>query len=179
MRRVLLVAVSVVAVVLVGFAGSRLWRSFQPWPAPSSEVVQLTHEKRVILGQLEAEEKFGPNDYPPIGYTGAATPKDRARASAAVDSVIDALLVRPNGPLKARTVSDLIARAMRQVDSLDTEDRERTQGYLLEIWYLLGFKGATGHFFYGSASYKPPGYGEPLPPGWTAPDKPRPIDADS
>jgi hypothetical protein len=56
-----------------------------------------------------------------------------------------------------------------------TEDRDRTQGYMLEIWYILGFKGATGRFAYGGAVQKPSGLGEPLPPGWTAPDRPRPI----
>jgi len=65
---------------------------------------------------------------------------------------------------------------MREVDTLMTEDRDRTQDYMLEVWYILGFKGATGHFAYGSAYPKPDGYGEPLPRGWTAPDKPRPID---
>ena len=58
---------------------------------------------------------------------------------------------------------------------LETEDRDRAQGYMLEIWYILGFKGATGLFAYGAAYSKPVGYGEPLPPGWTGPDKPRPI----
>ncbi len=47
---------------------------------------------------------------------------------------------------------------------------------MLEIWYILGFKGATGLFAYGSAYPKSVGYGEPLPPGWAAPDKPRRID---
>jgi hypothetical protein len=47
---------------------------------------------------------------------------------------------------------------------------------MLEIWYILGFKGATGRFAYGSAYRNPDGYGEPLPPGWLTPDKPRRID---
>ncbi len=64
---------------------------------------------------------------------------------------------------------------MKSVNLLETEDRDRTGGYMLEIWYLLGFKGATGRFAYGSYYTKPPGYAEPLPPGWTAPDNPRPI----
>jgi len=64
---------------------------------------------------------------------------------------------------------------MKAVDLLETEDRDRTQDYLLEIWYILGFKGATGRFAYGSAFVPPKGYGEPLPPGWTSPDHPRPI----
>jgi len=56
-----------------------------------------------------------------------------------------------------------------------TEDRDRTQGYMLEIWYLLGFKGSTGLFQYGSAFKIPQGYGEPLPPGCVSPTQPRPI----
>jgi hypothetical protein len=58
---------------------------------------------------------------------------------------------------------------------LETEDRDRAYGYMLEVWYILGFKGPTGHFDSGSAYSKPPGYSEPLPPGWLAPDKPRRI----
>jgi len=65
---------------------------------------------------------------------------------------------------------------MAAVDPLETEDRDRTGGYMVEIWYLLGFQGCDGSgLAYGSAHPKPHGYGEPLPPGWTAPDKPRPI----
>jgi len=64
---------------------------------------------------------------------------------------------------------------MKPIKLLATEDRERAMGYMLEIWYLLGFKGATGRFAYGSAFQNPPGYGEPLPPGWRSPTEPRPI----
>jgi len=64
---------------------------------------------------------------------------------------------------------------MGEVDLLATEDRERTQEYMVEIWYSLGFKDATGVYAYGGAFRTPDGYGEPLPPGWTAPDEPRPI----
>jgi hypothetical protein len=39
---------------------------------------------------------------------------------------------------------------MRDVETLATEDRDRTQGYMLEVWYILGFKGPTGRFAYGS-----------------------------
>lgn len=175
MRRLLLIVAFLVAIVCLGFLGFRLWQYSRLWPNPSSEVVQLTSEKRTTLERLKAEEKFGPNDYPPLGYTGAATPEDRIRATAAVNGVVDSVLANADGPIKARTVSGLIGKAMRDVDLLETEDRDRTQGYLLEVWYILGFKGATGHFAYGSAFPRPPGYGEPLPPGWTAPDKPRPI----
>ena len=64
---------------------------------------------------------------------------------------------------------------MKQVFWLATEYRDRTAEYMVEIRYILGFKLATGRFAYGSAHRNPDGYGEPLPPGWSAPDKPRPI----
>jgi len=64
---------------------------------------------------------------------------------------------------------------MDTVRLLETEDRDRTAGYMLEVWWLLGFKGATGRFAHGSAYPVPAGHGEPLPPGWTASDKPRRI----
>jgi hypothetical protein len=169
------IAAVVLAIAFVGFVSLLMWQYSRLWPAPSSEVVQLTPEKRAVLSQLKAEEKFQPDNYPPIGYVGAATPEDRARGTAAVNDVIDAVLANVNGPMKAKAVSPLLAKAMRGVNLLDTEDRDRTQGYLLEIWYILGFKGATGRFAYGAGFPKPPGYGEPLPPGWTAPDKPRAI----
>ena len=92
-----------------------------------------------------------------------------------MNGVIDAVLAQPNGPIQAKVVSDLIGHGMKAVNELDTEDRDRTGWYLIEVWYLLGFKGATGRFAYGSAYPIPHGYGEPLPPGWDAPDKPRPI----
>ena len=174
MRRIV-IAGSVLAMAVASFVGFRVWQISRLWPAASTEVVQLTQDRRVSLGRLRSEAKFGPNDYPPLGYTGAATPEDQALGTSAVNSVIDAVLAEPNGPIQAKTVSDLIGKAMRKVDLLETEDRDRTQGYMLEIWYLLGFKGATGRFAYGGTTPYSSGLGEPLPPGWTAPDKPRPI----
>jgi hypothetical protein len=64
------------------------------FPPPSTEVVQLTPEKRVHLLRLRAETKFQPNEYPPFFYTGAETPEDGARAAAAVNDVIDAVLAQ-------------------------------------------------------------------------------------
>lgn len=144
-------------------------------PAVSTETVPLTADKRAVLARLRAEPKFKPHDYPPLGYTGAETPEDEAVAVAAVNGVIDDILARPNGPLPAKAVSDRIGKGMGEVDYLATEDRERAAGYMIEIWYLLGFKGATGRFAYGEAFKTPPGYGEPLPPGWTSPTAPRPL----
>ena len=144
-------------------------------PPPSREVVQLNTEKRVILQQLRNEQKFLPHDFPPLGYTGIATPEEGLVAKAAVNDVINDILAREDGPLPASVVIEHIAVAMERVDLLETEDRDRTYGYLVEIWYLLGFKGATGLFDYGAAFTRPEGYGEPLPPGWLSPSQPRVI----
>jgi hypothetical protein len=174
MKRILLIA----ATILASAPAAPVVRAgpFDAlFPSPSTEVVKLDPAKRATLKRLRAEKKFQPNDYPPLGYTGMATPEDEATANAALDGVIDGILTLPDGPVPAKTVSDLFGTAMTQVDLLETEDRDQTQGYLLEIWYIMGFKGATGRFAYGSAFPVPKGYGEPLPPGWTAPDHPRPI----
>ena len=173
--RYVLIAVCVLALGAFALAGFVYWRYTELFPEPSREVVQLTPEKRVLLERLRKETKFQAYSFPPLGYAGAETPEDRERATAAVDRVIDTVLAQPDGPVAARTVSRPIGNAMRRVFWLATEDRGRTADYLLEIWYILGFKGATGQFAHGDAYRKPPGYSEPLPPGWTAPDQPRPI----
>ena len=168
----------VLAVVLfaLGAAGSVAWWKYSRlFDKASNEVVQLDDQKRAMLTSLRHEEKFEPNEYPPLGYTGVATPEEGRVARAAVNDVLDAILSRENGPIPASTVSDLIGRGMKRVNLLETEDRDRTAGYMIEIWYILGFKGATGRFAYGAAFRKPPGYGEPLPPGWKSPTQPRPI----
>ncbi len=161
--------------VFAAFVGVGISNSQGLFAQGSTEVVMLTPAKRGVLARLRAETKFKPNNYPPLGYTGMATPEDEAKANLAVNGVIDAILAQKDDHLSARAVSKLIGRGMKSVDQLETEDRDRTQDYMLEIWYLAGFKGATGRFAYGSYFKPPPGYGEPLPPGWTAPDHPRPI----
>lgn len=137
--------------------------------------MQLNAEKRHALVSLRDEKKFEPHDYPPLGYTGIATPEEGIVARAAVNDVIGSILSRDNGPITATMVSDLIGRGMRRVDQLETEDRDLTAGYMIEIWYLLGFRGATGRFAYSAAFRRPEGYEEPLPPGWKSPTEPRPI----
>jgi hypothetical protein len=174
--RPLIIAASVLGLAVFVFLGVRFWQYSRLWHKSSVELVQLTPEKRRLLQRLRAEEKFRANDYPPFGYTGAETREDEARATAAVNQVIEAVLARSDGPLHAEVPITLIKEGMREVGTLATEDRHRTQGYLLEVWYILGFKGPTGLFAYGSAYRRPNGYGEPLPPGWAAPDKPRPIE---
>jgi hypothetical protein len=144
-------------------------------PLPSREVVQLNTEKRVLLQQLRDEQKFLPHDFPPLGYTGIATPEEGLVAKAAVNDVINDILARKDGPLPASVVIEQIAAAVARVELLETEDRDRTYDYLIEIWYLLGFRGATGLFGHGAAFTPPEGYGEPLPPGWVSPTHPRTI----
>jgi hypothetical protein len=173
--RVLLILVSVFAIAGLAFLGFRFWQFSRLWPRVSTEITQLTQEKRILLQRLRSEIKFLPHDYSPLGYTGAATSEDQARASLAVNDVIDAVLSLSDQNITAQTVSSLIGKGMQKVNFLETEDRDRTQDYMLEVWYILGFKGATGRFLYGSAYQMPDGYGEPLPPGWAAPDIPRPI----
>jgi hypothetical protein len=163
------------ALVLVGGAAIAFLGYRQSFPKASSEVVDFTPERRAAIARLRAEQKFRPHDFPPLGYTGSATPRDSDVATAAVDEMLDAVLRQPDGPLQAKTVSRLIARAMDHVNLLETEDRDRAGDYMLEAWYLLGFKGATGRFAYGPAFPRPPGYEEPLPPGWKSPTEPRPI----
>jgi hypothetical protein len=171
----ILLAAGVLILCALAFAGVLYWKCAQLFPEPSNEVMQLTPEKRAVLERLRAENKFQPHHFPPLGYTGAETPEDRARATSAVNEVIDAVLSQPNGPVQAREVSRLIGKGLSQIASLATEDRDRTGEYLVEVWYILGFEGATGQFASGAPYSRAGGYSEPLPPGWTAPDRPRPI----
>jgi len=164
-------ACALLALIVAGW-----WTYSSLFSKPSQETVQLNAEKRQALIRLREEMKFEPYDYPPLGYTGIATSEEGIAARAAVNDVIEAILSREDGPVAATTVSELIGQGMRRVDQLETEDRDRTAGYMIEIWYLLGFKGTTGQFAYGSAFQPPEGYGEPLPPGWKSPTDPRPID---
>jgi hypothetical protein len=153
MRGALFLLVAVIALAVGGYGWIR-WQSARMFPPVSKERVTLS---------------------PEIRYTGTESPEEEARAIAAVDQVIDGVLSSPHALVAAQTTSKLIGRSMRSVDTLPTEDRDRTADYMLEVWYVLGFKGAIGQFAYGKAYPRPPGYAEPLPAGWIAPTKPRPI----
>jgi hypothetical protein len=156
----ILLVIALLALVVAGW-----WKYSSLYPKSSQETVQLNAEKRHALTRLRDERKFEPHDYPPLGYTGIATPEEGVVARAAVNDVIGSLLSREDGPIAAKPVSELIGRGMKRVDQLETEDRDRTADYMIEIWYLLGFNGATGRFGYGASFQRPEGYGEPLPPG--------------
>lgn len=164
-----------IAAILLATGAVGLWMHTRSSPPLSEERVQITPDKRQALERLRHEDKFKPNDYPPLGYTGIATPEEGVAAQAAVNDIIDKILLSGDGPVSSKTVSDLIGNGMKRVRLLETEDRDRTADYMIEIWYLLGFKGATGQFSYGSAFQRPDGYGEPLPPGWKSPTEPREI----
>lgn len=174
MSRTLLLLMAVVTLAS-GTYGCVRWRSARMFPPVSNERVTLSSDMRTQLLELRRERKFQPNDYPPLGYTGTESPDEEAEAVSAVDRVIDGVLSSPEGLVTARRASDLIGRSMRAVDALPTEDRDRTAGYMLEVWYILGFRGATGQFAYGEGYSRPAGYAEPLPSGWTSPTQPRPI----
>jgi hypothetical protein len=172
----LVLFVGALAICVLAAGGFVYWKYIQLFPEPSAEVVQLTPEKRALLERLRRETKYQPHGFPPLGYAGAETLEERRRATDAVNGVIDAVLAQPDGPVQAREVSRLIGKGMSRVSQLATEDRDRTGGYLIEVWYILGFKGATGQFAYGPSYSRAEGYSEPLPPGWTAANQPRPID---
>lgn len=174
MRPTLIVALGILF-ALTAAGASACWTYSRAPTVASTEVVQFDSEKRDRLIQLRSEQKYEPHVYPPLGYTGIATPEEGIVARAAVNDVLDAVLSRTAGPISATEVTALIRRAMKRVDTLETEDRERTAEYMIEVWYLLGFRGATGQFAYGSAFQPPTGYGEPLPPGWKSPSEPRPL----
>ena len=173
--RPLLIVLCVILCALAVLSGAAWWRYSQLFDTPSVETVQMTAQKREMLTRLRKEEKFEPHNYLPLGYTGVATHDEGVTARGAVNDVLDSILSRKDGPVSASLVSGLIGAGMKRVHLLETEDRERTGNYMVEIWYLLGFKGSTGRFAYGSAFPKPEGYGEPLPPGWKSPTQPRPI----
>ncbi|WP_157460994.1 MULTISPECIES: hypothetical protein [Bradyrhizobium] len=78
-----MIFVSALIFCVIVFGGFLYWKYSQLFPAPSNEVVQLTPEKRSVLERLRAEAKFQPHQFPPLGYTGAETPEDRARATGA------------------------------------------------------------------------------------------------
>lgn len=168
-------AIGICLLLLFLMIGIGWWRYSALFPEPSNEIVFLDNPKRDLLIGLRQEHKFEPHHYPPLDYTGVATEEDGIIARDAVNRVLNSVLSRSNGPVSAKFVSDQIAAGMKEVRGLETEDRDRTSDYMVEIWYFMGFKGATGRFAYGAAYPIPPGYGEPLPPGWKSPTEHRPF----
>jgi len=140
------------------------------------ELVSFTPALRARLEALRIESKFGPHEYPPLGYTGPDTPEDLEPLAAIINQAIDAVLVTSDEVIAASSVRPILHLAIEEADLFATEDRERVWGYVLEIWYILDFRTAL---FAEPRGYQgvlnPDGYSEPLPPGWASPDQPRQI----
>ena len=62
--RPFLIALSVLVLGVLGYAGFLYWHYTQLFPAASTEVVELTPDKRAVLERLRAETKFEREDYP-------------------------------------------------------------------------------------------------------------------
>ena len=168
----------IAAIVLILFAvGGALTRAMGPAKSgaePYEEVSVLTPERRDRLAALRRERKFKPDDRLDPPYPGPPGPKAEARLSAAIDSLIDDILGEADGPLEASDVAGRLGLAIAAVNRLKAPDVERAHGYMIEVWYILGFRSATGYFARADgATPLPEGYGEPLPPGWAGPDAPR------
>ena len=144
----------------------------QPLP---EETIAVSDTAWVRLAALRREPKFIPHEYPPLGYTGADTPEDLAPLTAIVNEAIDQVLALKSDRLSASLARPPLRRAAARTELFATEDRDRVWGYLVEVWYILGFHTPLFVSMYGDAFVIPEGYSEPLPPGWSAPDKPRPI----
>ena len=156
------------ALVLVAFAaGGAIWRWWKPKAEPLyEETAVLGPEVRARLEALRAEDKFhAEGDYP-----GPKGPKNRATLSGWVDGVIDDILNEPDGPLEASDVAGRLGLAIGAASKRPHADQDRLHGYLIEIWWILGYRSATGYFPTDGA---PEGWGERLPPGWASPEQPR------
>lgn len=155
-------------VLLAAAAGGAAWRFWKPRPAPLyEERATLGGEVRARLQALRDEAKFGADGT----YAGPKGPRNRAALSVLVDGVLDDLLAEADGPLEASDVAGRLGIAIGAASKRPAADAARLHGYLIEIWYILGYRSATGYFPPSEAA--PEGWAEPLPPGWAAPDRPR------
>lgn len=84
-----LIVFGIVLLALIGVAVTTRWKYSEAFPKPSKEIVLLDSKKRDTLSRLRAEEKFEPQDYAPLSYTGIATPEEGVVARAAVNDVLD------------------------------------------------------------------------------------------
>lgn len=155
-------------VLLAAAAGSVVWRLWKPKAEPLyEERILLGDEARARLQALRDEDKFHADDT----YPGPKGPKNRATLSGWVNGVIDDILAEADGPLEASDVAGRLGIAIGAASKRPAADQDRLHGYLIEIWYILGYRSATGYF--PASEDAPEGWAEPLPPGWTAPDRPR------
>lgn len=152
--------------------GGAIWRFWKPKPEPLYEETALLGEAvRERLQALREEDKFWADGT----YAGPKGPKNRATLSGWVDGILDDILAEPDGPLEASDVAGRLGIAIGAASKRPAADQDRLHGYLIEIWYILGYRSATGYFPPSDAA--PEGWSEPLPPGWEAPDRPRLLTA--
>lgn len=161
------------AVVLLAMAGGgAIWRLWKPKAGSLyEETARLDPALRARLQALREDDKFHADATLDPPYPGPKGPRNRASLSAFVDRVIDDILAAPDGPLEASDVAGRLGLAIEAASKRPAADVARLNGYLIEIWYLLGYRSATGYFPASEAI--PAGRGEPLPPGWTDADTPR------
>jgi len=159
-------------VLLVFAAGGAVWRWRRPGVQPLyEETARLDHTVRARLRALRDEDKFQPDDTLSPPYPGPRGPNNRAALSGFVDTLIDDILAEADGPLEASDVAGRLGIAIGAASRRPAADVARLHGYLIEVWYILGYRSATGYF--PASDDAPPGWGEPLPPGWASPDRPR------
>lgn len=159
-------------VLLAVAAGGAIWRFWKPKPQPLyEETAMLDDGVRARLQALRDEDKFWADETIDPPYPGPKGPKNRATLSGWVNGVIDDILAEDDGPLEASDVAGRIGLAIGAASKRPHADQTRLHGYLIEIWWILGYRSATGYF--PASEDAPEGWSEPLPPGWAAPDRPR------
>ena len=159
-------------VLLAAAAGGAIWRFWKPKAEPLyEERAMLGAEVRERLQALRDEDKFWADDAISPPYPGPKGPNNRATLSGWVNGVLNDILAEPDGPLEASDVAGRLGIAIGAASKRPAADQTRLHGYLIEIWYILGYRSATGYF--PPAEDAPEGWSEPLPPGWAAPDRPR------
>lgn len=107
--------------------------------AKAPQLPALTPEARGQLVALKAKAKFRPDLL--SGYAGVDMPEDLAPLTASVDTLIDGVLARADGPVSETDILPLVTTAVEDVDMFATEDRERAYGYFTRVWTILGLKG--------------------------------------
>ena len=161
-----------IAMIVLGLVaiGGAAWRLIKPKHAPLyEETAMLSPETRARLTALRVEAKFAPEgDYP-----GPKGPKTRARLSTVIDGLLDDILVEPDGPIEASELAGRLGLAVAEVARANAADARRAHGYMLEIWWMFGFRSASGYFTAEDGAGAVEGWADPLPPGWTGPDHPR------
>ena len=165
-------AIQAIALVLVagGALAVQLLRGRKVEPSPDDETVALTPAIRARLTALRSEER----DWTLDPDAGPVSPKVVRRVETALNTLIEDILSEPDGPLEAADVAGRLGLGLAALKTAPAPMTALAWGRMIEVWYVLGFRSPTGYFDHDPADL-PEGWGEPLPPGWTAPDQPRPL----